>query len=85
MIRGLTTLKLADLANFTLPWSIDNKDLPEGSTISLPGFKNTTRDLPIPLEDLEREFCRLLEQPYPIAEMIFVRSWMLFRVGFPSF
>jgi len=81
---GLTTFKLADLANFTLPWSIDSRNLPEGSAISLHGFKNTTQ-VPIPLEDLEREFCRLLEQPYPIAEMIFVRSWMLFRVGFPSF
>lgn len=46
------------------------------------GFKNTTVDVPIPLEDLEKEYCRLTSQPYPIPEMVFVRSWMLFRVSF---
>lgn len=45
------------------------------------GFKNVTVDLPIPLEDLEREYCRLTTQPYPIREMVFVRSWMLFRLA----
>ena len=44
------------------------------------GFKNTTKDVPITLEELEREYCRLTNQPYPIIEMLFVRSWMLFRV-----
>jgi len=43
-------------------------------------FKNATKDVPIPLEDLEREYCRLANQPYPIKEMVFARSWMVFRV-----
>ncbi|KAH0829094.1 kinase-like domain-containing protein [Lanmaoa asiatica] len=47
-------------------------------------FKNTTKDVPIPLEDLEREYCRLTNQAYPIEEMIFVRSWMLFRLAIIS-
>lgn len=44
------------------------------------GFKNTTVDVPIALEDLEREYCRLTAQDYPMPEMVFTRSWMLFRV-----
>lgn len=44
------------------------------------GYKGATQDVPIPLEDLEKEYCSLTNQPYPIPEMIFVRSWMLFRV-----
>lgn len=44
------------------------------------GFKNITKDVPISLEDLEREYCRSTGQDYPIKDMIFVRSWMLFRV-----
>lgn len=51
-----------------------------GAFTILKGFKNVTKDVPIPLEDLEREYCRLTSQPYPIKEMVFVRSWMLFRV-----
>jgi len=42
-------------------------------------FKNAN-DVPMQLEDLEREYCRLTYQPYPIVEMTFVKSWMLFRV-----
>lgn len=45
------------------------------------GFKNQSKDVPIALEVLEREYCRLTKQPYPIPEMIFARSWMLFRVS----
>jgi len=40
--------------------------------------------VPIPLEDLEREYCRLTGQAYPINEMTFVRSWMLFRLAIIS-
>lgn len=43
------------------------------------GFKHV-QSAPISLEDLEREYCRLTTQPYPIEEMVFARSWMLFRV-----
>jgi len=37
--------------------------------------------VPIPLEVLEREYCRLTNQEYPIQEMSFARSWMLFRLS----
>ncbi|TFK44940.1 kinase-like domain-containing protein [Crucibulum laeve] len=73
---------LADLGNLTQPWSIDMKDLPSSNgQVMLRGFKNATVDVPIPLEDLEREYCRLTTQPYPIPEMVFVRSWMFFRLS----
>ncbi|RDB24710.1 Acyl-CoA dehydrogenase family member 11 [Hypsizygus marmoreus] len=72
---------LADLGNLTQPWSIDMSNVPKGSPLILRGFKGAAEDVPIPLEDLEREYCRLTNQPYPIPEMIFVRSWMLFRLA----
>jgi len=37
--------------------------------------------VPIPLIDLEHEYCRLTNQVHPIKEMTFVRSWMLFRLA----
>jgi hypothetical protein len=70
--------QLADLGNLTQPWSIDTEDIPVNSSIR--GFKNVNVDVPIPLEDLEREYCRLTKQAYPIPEMVYVRSWMFFRV-----
>ncbi|THH18532.1 hypothetical protein EW146_g2467 [Bondarzewia mesenterica] len=80
--------QLADLANMTIPWSIDLSKVPGGDSVTqfslLRGFKNTTKDVPIPLEDLEREYCHLTNQPYPIKEMVFVRSWMLFRLAIIS-
>ncbi|KII95633.1 hypothetical protein PLICRDRAFT_34555 [Plicaturopsis crispa FD-325 SS-3] len=76
---------LADFGNLTQPWSIDPTSMPPdpnlGAFTILKGFKNVTKDVPIPLEDLEREYCRLTSQPYPIKEMVFVRSWMLFRLA----
>ncbi|KAH7883286.1 kinase-like domain-containing protein [Phlebopus sp. FC_14] len=76
---------LADLANFTQPWAIDPSDITEDSYFPLlKGFKNTTNDVPIALEELEREYCRLTDQRYPIKEMTFVRSWMLFRLAIIS-
>ncbi|KAF7782732.1 hypothetical protein Agabi119p4_2108 [Agaricus bisporus var. burnettii] len=71
---------LSDFANFTMPWSIDPKDLPSSATPStMRAFKNTTEGIPIPIDDLEREYSRLLKQPYPIPELVFARSWNLFR------
>lgn len=74
---------LADLANFTQPWSIDSKNVPadlvNGQHSFLTSFKNAADGVPISLEELEREYCHLTNQAYPIKEMRFVRSWMLFR------
>ncbi|KAF8549965.1 APH-domain-containing protein [Imleria badia] len=79
---------LADLGNLTQPWSIDAKNIPDDPLVRnynlLKAFKNTTKDVPIPLEDLEREYCHLINQAYPIEEMVFVRSWMLFRLAIIS-
>ncbi|KAG0708611.1 kinase-like domain-containing protein [Suillus ampliporus] len=79
---------LADLANLTQPWAIDARHLPKDPMIAhvtaIKSFKNATKDVPIPLEDLEREYCRLTNQPYPIKEMVFARSWMLFRLAIIS-
>lgn len=74
------TLQLADLANFTQPWSISPGSLPAGGTLTA-AFKNNEAEAPIELEALEREYCRVSGQPYPIPEMVFARSWMLFRVS----
>jgi hypothetical protein len=43
------------------------------------GYKNSPAE-PISLAELEREYCRVTQQSYPIPEMEFARSWMLFRV-----
>ncbi|KAF9243233.1 kinase-like domain-containing protein [Melanogaster broomeanus] len=68
---------LADLANLTQPWAIDAKNLPNDPLLKnftlVKAFKNATKDVPIPLVDLEREYCRLTNQTYPIKEMTFVR------------
>ena len=44
------------------------------------GYKNSPGTEPISLAELECEYCRVTQQPYPIIEMGFARSWMLFRV-----
>ncbi|ETW74830.1 hypothetical protein HETIRDRAFT_442731 [Heterobasidion irregulare TC 32-1] len=78
---------LADLANLTTSWAIDIssiKGVDANKFTLMRGFKNTTKDVPIALEELEREYCRLTNQPYPIIEMLFVRSWMLFRLAIIS-
>lgn len=82
MIQVASThfLQLADLGNLTQPWSIDLRSFPENSSFTMQGFKGMSEHVPIPLEDLEQEYCRLTSQSYPIHEMVFVRSWMLFRV-----
>jgi len=73
---------LADLGNLTIPWSVRTSDIqidPEQPFMR--GFKGTPEEAPARLEDLEREYCRLTNQSYPIKEMVFVRSWMLFRLA----
>ena len=76
--------QLADLANLTQPWHVDPSLVKGGDGIAvLVGFKNNGQ-APADLEELEREYCRLTKQPYPIPELVFARSWMLFRVSFPN-
>ncbi|EPT00340.1 hypothetical protein FOMPIDRAFT_1101889, partial [Fomitopsis schrenkii] len=70
---------LADLANLTQPWAVEPSVLPASGS-AMVGFKNV-QAVPISLEELEREYCRLTTQPYPITEMVFARSWMLFRLA----
>ncbi|KAI0688168.1 APH-domain-containing protein [Cerioporus squamosus] len=69
---------LADLGNFTQPWCISPDSFPPNGSLSA-AFKNNDAEAPISLEELEREYCRITNQPYPIPEMVFARSWMLFR------
>lgn len=73
--------QLADLGNMTMPWAVDWKEVgvPADQPMSTRGYKNAT-EVPIALEDIEREYCRLMGLSYPIKDMIFVRSWMLMRV-----
>ena len=68
----------------TQPWSLDlsSLTLPPDFLKDFPllvAFKNDN-NAPISREELEKEYCRLTNQPYPITEMVFARSWMLFRV-----
>ncbi|KAK7057593.1 acyl-CoA dehydrogenase family member 11 [Favolaschia claudopus] len=74
---------LADLANLTMPWSIRPSDFNFDPNAPFMGgsFKGAPERQPIELEALEREYCRLTNQPYPIKEMVFARSWMLFRLA----
>ncbi|KAJ7503016.1 kinase-like domain-containing protein [Mycena galericulata] len=71
-----------DLGNLTMPWSVRTSDIQLDPTQPfMHGFKGAPAEAPVPLEDLEREYCRLTNQSYPIKEMVFVRSWMLFRAS----
>ncbi|KAJ7287124.1 kinase-like domain-containing protein, partial [Mycena rebaudengoi] len=73
---------LADLGNLTMPWAVNPADAEvDGDEPFMTGFKGQPDKAPIPLVDLEREYCRLTNQAYPIKEMVFVRSWMLFRLA----
>jgi hypothetical protein len=72
-----------DFANFTLPFYLDERMFPPERTLNLQAFKNAPEgQAPVAYEELQREFCRLLGQPYPIKDMTFAASWMVFRVGF---
>lgn len=80
LILWSSDVQLADLANLTQPWAVDPSVGQAVGPGAFLGFKNTN-DAPCELEVLEREYCKLTEQPYPIPEMVFAKSWMLFRVG----
>ncbi|KAF5357314.1 hypothetical protein D9758_005906 [Tetrapyrgos nigripes] len=76
---------LADFANLTQPWSIDPANpLLANDTLygsSYRAFKNQPPgpEVPVTLDVLETEYCRRMGYEYPIKDMGFVRSWMLFR------
>ena len=67
-----------------MSWYVNPGDVPAGHDAIMRGFRSLDigriSSPPIALADLEKEYCRLMKQPYPITEMVFVRSWMLFRV-----
>ncbi|KAJ7496880.1 kinase-like domain-containing protein [Mycena latifolia] len=76
---------LADLANLTQPWSVRTRDVQlDPQQPFMRGFKDSPEAEPVPLEVLEREYCRIATLSYPITEMPFVRSWMLFRLAIIS-
>lgn len=71
-----------DFVSLTMPWSIRPAEMQIDPDKPLMGgyFKDMPEKEPIPLEDLEHEYCRLTNQPYPIKDIVFARSFMLFRV-----
>ncbi|KAJ8076698.1 hypothetical protein PM082_001121 [Marasmius tenuissimus] len=73
---------LADFANLTQPWSTDPKDVDKymGYQPNRASFKNnTSRDVPITMEEMEKLYCQLMGYEYPIRELVFVKSWNMFR------
>jgi aminoglycoside phosphotransferase (APT) family kinase protein len=77
--------QLADLANLTQPWVFDPKVMNSDVTSStagavIKGFKNV-ESVPITKEEMEEEYCKATGWPYPITEIVFVRSWMVMRVS----
>ncbi|KAK1220365.1 hypothetical protein PQX77_016856 [Marasmius sp. AFHP31] len=73
---------LADFANLTQPWSVDPKHVDKymGYQPNRASFKNnTSRDVPITMEEMERLYCKLMSYEYPIRELVFVKSWNMFR------
>lgn len=83
--RLLKRPQLADLANLTQPWVFDPKVMSPNVTSSaagsvIKGFKNV-ENVPITKEEMEEEYCEATSWPYPITEIVFVRSWMVMRVS----
>ncbi|KAF7304649.1 APH domain-containing protein [Mycena kentingensis (nom. inval.)] len=74
---------LADFGNLTIPWSLYTSDIAlDSNEPFMRGFKGLpSSEVPASLDDLQREYCRLAKYPYPITEMLYVRSWMIFRLA----
>ncbi|KAF5382997.1 hypothetical protein D9757_006345 [Collybiopsis confluens] len=86
---------LADFANHTQPWSINPDHLPKDGIFreNVRAFRdvptNTTTGAdqggeklaPVPLELLEKEYCKRMKLDYPLKDILFVRSWMLLRAS----
>ncbi|KAF8756752.1 Phosphotransferase enzyme family [Rhizoctonia solani] len=66
-----------------MPYHVDPAEVPPPSAIS--GFKGQPPDaVPCSLEELERTFFDGFGVPYPITEMVFANSWMMFRLSIIS-
>ena len=73
---SLTLAQLADLANLTQPFFVE-VTVGEG----VKGVKGMPYDqLPVTLEDLQREYCKVSGLSYPIEGADYATSWMFFRV-----
>ncbi|KAJ3748593.1 protein kinase subdomain-containing protein PKL/CAK/ACAD [Lentinula detonsa] len=89
---------LADFANLTQPWSINPEYLPLEGIFreNVRAFKDLTTNAvtgsgkggescaPVQLELLEKEYCKRMKLGYPLKDIVFVRSWMLFRTSIIS-
>ncbi|KAF8144448.1 hypothetical protein K438DRAFT_1992804 [Mycena galopus ATCC 62051] len=69
---------LADLANLTMDWSIAPTDIQINP--NTPFMSESFKGVP-ERQLFKCEYCRLTNQPYPITEMVFAWSWMLFRLA----
>ena len=80
-----TQLQLADLANLTIPWVFDPNLIDSAVTSPMAGsvdkgFKHV-EGVPITREELEEDYYKATGWSYPIAGVVFVRSWMVMRVS----
>lgn len=83
---------LPDLANLTAPWATDASKyvaFPEANQSTPPANQSTLiinfgRDAPVSLDVLEREYCRITQFEYPIKEMVFARSFHMFKYSIIS-
>ncbi|KAJ3768394.1 kinase-like protein [Lentinula raphanica] len=89
---------LADFANLTQPWSIRPEHLPREGVFreGVRAFKDLPTNkvigtgkggegcAPVQLDLLEKEYCKLMNLGYPLEDIVFVRSWMLFRTSIIS-
>lgn len=75
-------MQLPDLANLTLSFFLSDDMVPTTEhTFPLAPFRGKPREeVPAAYDELEREYCRIMQIPYPIREMTFASSWMIFRV-----
>jgi len=70
-------VQLADLANLTQPFFVE-VTVGEG----FKGVKGIPYDqLPVTLEDLQREYCKVSGLSYPIHGADYATSWMFFRAS----
>ncbi|KAJ4483551.1 protein kinase subdomain-containing protein PKL/CAK/ACAD [Lentinula aciculospora] len=89
---------LADFANLTQLWSIKPEYLPKEEIFrqNVRAFKDLPTNIvtgvgkggesgaPVQLELLEKEYCRRMHVEYPLKDIVFVRSWTLFRTSIIS-